>query len=579
MATTMWARVRHRPSDPQPSRERAPGILEPSFSAVGLVVGLYFFAISLTPSLLPRAGYVQGIGSGVAFMVGYSLGVAVFTVWRFLRGPTATGRVRLALVLVSLTLIGAQAALAIWAYVGWQNDLRLTFGMEPLSPLVWPVIVIVGAATAAVLLVLARSLRTLFRATDEVVVRWLPHRLAVALTAVVLGSLLWWIASGAFVNAFFTASNWIFSGRDLQDNPGVTMPASELRSGSPESLVAFEDLGRQGRTFVATGPTAADIDQVTGGGAIDPIRAYVGLRSADTVQERADLLLDELQRTGAFNREVLVLASVTGTGFIDPHSVDPLEYLWNGDTAIAGVQYSYLPSWISLLADQEEVEQTSQVVFRTIHDHWSTLPAADRPELYLYGLSLGTTGVESVLSSIDILNEPIAGALMTGPPFLNEMRYEITRDRDAGSPAWLPTFNDGRTVRFADESGVSERGGPVWGDTRVLYLQHGSDPVVWFNQHLALDEPEWLQGERAPDVSRQMAWYPLVTMWQVLLDLPAAGSIPEGYGHLYTHRANALAWAAVTDVSGWSDADIDALAQRLDALALAREEALDRGSG
>ncbi|MFW2513726.1 alpha/beta hydrolase [Demequina sp. SO4-13] len=540
-------------------------MLELSFSAVGLVVGLYLFAISLTPSLLPRAGYAQGLNSGVAFMIGYGLGAAAYAVLRFLRVPQAHGRVRAALLAISLLLIAIQASLAIWRYVGWQNQTRLAFGMEPLSPLVWPQIVVVALSVATIVIVVARLLRLLFRKAGNLLDRWLPRPLAVALAAVLLTSLLWWVASGAFVNAFFTTSNWIFSGRDLQDNPGVTQPLEPERSGSPASFIDFDELGRQGRSFVASGPTAAEIDEYSGGGALEPIRTYVGLRAADTIAERAELALAELQRTGAFEREVLVVSTVTGTGYLDPAGVDTLEYLWNGDTAITGVQYSYLPSWISLLADQDVVHETARVVFRTVHDHWSTLPEDDRPRLYLYGLSLGATGVEAVLSSAEILNEPIDGALMVGPPFVNEMHSEITAARDEGTPVWQPVFNDGRTVRFTAEQYGLDKGGQTWGPTRVVYLQHGSDPVTWFDSRLAVESPEWLEpDERAPDVTGAMAWYPLVTMWQVLLDLPAAGSVPEGYGHLYTHRANLDAWAGITQPEGWSEADAQSLATHLE---------------
>ena len=51
-----------------------------------------------------------------------------------------------------------------------------------------------------------------------------------------------------------------------------------------------------------------------------------------------------------------------------------------------------------------------------------------------------------------------------------------------------------------------------------------------------------------------MGWVPLVTMWQVLLDMPGAGSVPTGYGHMYSARANLDAWAGVTDPPDWSDA-------------------------
>ena len=143
------------------------------------------------------------------------------------------------------------------------------------------------------------------------------------------------------------------------------------------------------------GPTVAQLETVNGPGARQPIRVYAGLQSADTAQGRADLVLAELERTGAFDRKVLVVATTTGMGFLDRHATDTLEYAWNGDTAIAGLQYSYLPSWISLLADQEAVVETSRTVFETVREHWATLPEADRPALYLYGLSLGTMGVEA----------------------------------------------------------------------------------------------------------------------------------------------------------------------------------------
>jgi uncharacterized membrane protein len=138
---------------------------------------------------------------------------------------------------------------------------------------------------------------------------------------------------------------------------------------------------------------------------LTPVRAYVGLKSADSLQGRADLLLEELKRTGAFEREVLVVATTTGTGFLEPAAMQAIEYLHNGNTAIAGAQYSYLPSWISLLADQETTKETSQVVFNTVHDYWSTLPPESRPDIYLFGLSLGSFGVESVLTSINIIND------------------------------------------------------------------------------------------------------------------------------------------------------------------------------
>jgi uncharacterized membrane protein len=44
-----------------------------------------------------------------------------------------------------------------------------------------------------------------------------------------------------------------------------------------------------------------------------------------------------------------------------------------------------------------------------------------------------------------------------------------------------------------------------------------------------------------------------------MMDLPAAGSIPEGYGHLYTMQANAQAWIAVTRPENWTTAETERL--------------------
>ena len=97
-------------------------------------------------------------------------------------------------------------------------------------------------------------------------------------------------------------------------------------------------------------------------------------------------------------------------------------------------------------------------MFRTVHAYWTTLPEDARPRLFLYGLSLGSYGVESILSSPDILNEPIDGAFMTGPPFVNTLHEEIEAARAPGSPPWWPVYGEGRTVRFqVEEDGITRR--------------------------------------------------------------------------------------------------------------------------
>ena len=92
-------------------------------------------------------------------------------------------------------------------------------------------------------------------------------------------------------------------------------PASQLVSGGPGSGVAWETLSRQGRRNVATAVRPAAIEQVMGEPAVaEPIRVFVGLESAATKTERVALALAELERTGAFDRELLMVISPPAPG-------------------------------------------------------------------------------------------------------------------------------------------------------------------------------------------------------------------------------------------------------------------------
>jgi uncharacterized membrane protein len=360
----------------------------------------------------------------------------------------------------------------LWKYVGWQNDvLTATGSSEAISAFALMPILLVTVLAGYIVLVLCRSIYTFFK----LVIRWfqkaLPHRVANVLGGLFAGFLLITLLNGVLIDGFFAAANQSFSVTDSLLEDGVIQPQANEKSGSPQSLSPWDELGRQGRKFVSTGPTAEQIGEFSGEESLEPVRVYVGLNSGDDIQSRADLALDELQRTGAFEREVLVVATTTGTGWLDPKAVDPLEYIHGGDTAIVGVQYSFLPSWISLFADQQITKDTSTIVFSTIHDYWRQLPEESRPEIYVYGLSLGSFGAESVLSSINIVNEPLDGAVFSGPTLFNQLHSELTEQRDDSSPAWQPVVDDGRTVRFTGKENALNIPSAEWEDTRIVYTQ------------------------------------------------------------------------------------------------------------
>lgn len=547
----MTAAIEATPKTRRPRAWRE--VLAPRFSRVGLLGALLFTSLSLVPSLLPRTPLTQGLVTGFAVALGYGIGAGLRALWRFFELSTIPTRVRRPLVVVVLALLLWLLVDRLWHYRGWQNGVRELFAMTPVDSGAWVMITAVATLSAALVLVVCRTGRILVRKVASLLSRFMPRRLAHTLGAVLSVIAIWGLVTGVLANALFTGANWTFSPVDLATAPGVEKAQSPLRSGSPDSAVAWDSLGRQGRNFVAGGPSVGDLNTFNATtDAKFPVRVYVGLRSGDTADERTQLLLDELIRTGAFERKAMMLAITTGTGWLDANAMDTFEYMFNGDTAIVGDQYSYLPSWISTLADQDVVRSQSLATFRAIQDYWSTLDPATRPDIYLFGLSLGSLGAEAILGSPSIINEPIAGALMAGPTFLNPLHKDLTDSRDPASSPALPVFDDGRTVRFTGgEDNPADAAGP-WGPSRILYLQNGSDPVVFFSPELALQRPAWLDaGKRASDVSPEMGWAPVITMLQVAVDLTAGESVPMGHGHRYSAQQFATAWAGVIGDDAW----------------------------
>lgn len=258
-------------------------------------------------------------------------------------------------------------------------------------------------AVFVVLFLLGRLVGHGIVAFDRLLARRLPRLVAHAVTAAVF------VAAGVFVtrdvvaDGFLDWANRRFAAFDTTTAAGVVAPTTPAASGSPASLAPWATLGEYGRSFVAGGTTLAELRAFHGPEAEvrEPIRVYAGLRSAGSADERAALAVRELERTGAFEREVLVVVTATGTGWIDPDAADSIEYLHGGDTALAGLQYSYLPSWISFLVDRDEAAEAGTALYQRVHRRWSQLPAERRPRLIVFGESLGSFGAEAAFRGGD----------------------------------------------------------------------------------------------------------------------------------------------------------------------------------
>jgi uncharacterized membrane protein len=484
-------------------------------------------------------------------------------------GAPAVRRIELgvaALVATSALLIGVVTLDALRFHVpAWLSgrDLHVdahTAGLLALLAVQGVGIVVVAVLVFALFVAIGRGIRRLARWLVRVLGRILPPRVARPLGVALATVLVIFLLNGVLFQGLVEAMNSAFSVKDDGTEEGATQPTAPERSGSPDSLVPWADLGLQGRNFTGTGPTPRELAAFSGRPARQPVRAYVGLASADDVRDRAALAVRELERAGGFDRAVLVVVTTTGTGWVDPAASNSLEYEFGGDTAMVAMQYSYLPSWLSFLVDQVKARDAGRALFDAVYGAWAQLPERSRPQLYVFGESLGTFGGEAAFSGLADVENRTDGVLWAGPPNFNELWRGLVADREPGSPEWLPVYEDGRTVRFADEA--PDLGAPPgpWDDPRVVYLQNASDPIVWWSPRLLLDRPDWLEGERGPDVSGSTVWLPFVTFWQVTADLVFSTGVPDGHGH--TYRADYVdGWAEVAQPPGWTDADTVRLRQ------------------
>ena len=537
----------------------------------GLSMSLLFWWESLTPTLVPRPWAAQALTSGVCAAVGYGIGTLIGR-WvqrlliRWSRSPGATTR-RWGWILLGVGwLFGILYGSALW--LGWQNDQRDLMGMPSLGGVDVVPMVTVAAAVGVLLVVVGRALGKGVGALTRYSRRHLPGILAPS--TVVLALVLVVLLGGGLASRGVTAlANSFYGSMNDETDDGIVMPDSPSVSGSSESLVPWETLGRTGRNFVADVTTADQLEMFHGTAPlVDPVRVYVGVESADSVEARADLAVRELDRAGGFDREVLVVWVPTGSGWMIPEAAEALEQLYNGDTAIVGLQYSYLPSILSVFLDPGLAVEAGSALFNAVEARWAQLPADHRPKLLVFAKSLGTAGVETLFagpdaaSSIGNLVARTDGALIVGAKHINPILSQLTRERDPGSPVWQPIFDEGRSVRFLSRDPDQPVLDPDWPGPRIVYLQHPSDPVPFWGLDALWRPPEWMDRPRGYDVPDQAHWFPVVSGVQGVSDLILQLSPPPGFGHDYA-TDYVTGWAAVVPPDDWTDDDTQRLDQFL----------------
>jgi uncharacterized membrane protein len=525
-----------------------------SVSPLGLVFGSAYVLISMSPSLLPRTWYYQGVITGLCAAAGYGLGVVV--AWAVRRVARLIGLVvvvnREAGHWLRIIALGAATVAVVTttiANVRSQDRTAAYVHLTPLSPTDWLGAVVLALVIVTGFLGLARGLRRMTHRLAEAAGHVLPKTIASVIAVVVVATTTAWVSDSVVFHRGMQALAGVAAQVNAKSPAGRSAPRSTLRSGGPGSSESYESLGYQGQLFVTSAPSAAAISAATGRPAEEPIRVYAGRSGNRSIDDVARAVLGELERTNAFDRKVLAVITSTGTGWVDDWSVQSIEYLSDGDSAVAAMQYSYLPSAMSMMTDRESAREAGKALFDLVYAAWLARPADERPRLVVGGESLGSYGGHAAFADADDMMRKAQGGVWVGTPSFTEIHATLTASRTQGSPEVAPVVDSGHNIRFV--TGLNQltkdyygREYGVWDFPRFVYAQHPSDPVVWWNPALLGAQPDWLREPRGRDVNPDVTWIPFVTFWQLTTDMAVGHDPPDGYGHRYGAEL-VPAWGAV----------------------------------
>lgn len=466
-------------------------------STSGLSGGLIAAVDSFRPTLVPRSTGHQALLFGLSAAIGYGVGGALRQAIRaaglrhpFTTHPAARAALFSASVAGSTPLIAKRAKQEESAHADW--------GVPPMNPAVATAQgtliagAVVGGSIAAGkgIAAVGTALHGRFGGPQPI---WTVGTVAATAAA---GRQVLPIAKTEVYKRLSMA------GRKA-DAAFTAPPVSRWVSGGPGSLIDYRTLAREGSRFVHLAAAADTISAITGASAKAPIRVFVGVDSAPTVEERVELAIAELTRLGAFERSAILAISPAGTGYANPVPAEALEMFTGGDCASVVVQYGVLPSMFSEAAVPE-----AAATYRLLTDRL----AGQGPRLFGYGESLGAEAaqkawtLEPSLLQSDGTFEGLTAVLMAGTPAGTGIRRSVE-----GKPGVF------RADRWQD----LPRPLPV--GVRTWLLDHDADPVTRFEKSLIWRRPDWLaQQPRGRGVPAEMAWRPLLTWLQVGFDVARA---------------------------------------------------------
>jgi len=271
-----------------------------ALSPTGVLLGAVLFAMSLTPSMVPRGPEIQGALGGLVFAIGYMTSYLARSGLRWL-GLRPIFRPSLALLHATYALALVICGFGLWMGADWQNSIRKAWGLPELDGFATSSVVVLALAVAALLLFAGRLFELLAAKWHLRSARFLPPRVARGVGLLLALVIFWAVIDGIAFRLALRTIDTTSRIADLVIPPDLAPPTDAATPGSSASLIAWEDLGRWGRGYVISGPDRADIAAFWNAAARQPIRVYVGLTASGSAEDRAKLAFDELTRVGGLS--------------------------------------------------------------------------------------------------------------------------------------------------------------------------------------------------------------------------------------------------------------------------------------
>lgn len=420
---------------------------------------------------------------------------------------------------------------------------------------------------------------------------WLRIAHTLAMGTMALGTHALWDRAMTRIEAATTTYEDVLDGAEAGQ---WTLPSI---SGSPESLVTWKEMGREGRRHAVTyvrphppvGVTEIKGIPVTDNSIAtvmreepraDPIQIFVGLENAPTARERVDLALAEMDRTDAWSRSLLMLVSPTGTGYINYVAVACAQYLTRGDVATVTLQYSHRPSPLSLGMVGRAKEQ-NRLLWLRILERLRTMPPDRRPRVVIFGESLGAHTSQAAFAGWGTLGPAALGidrALWIGTPALSSWRKELMDpNRLEVDRSVVAIVNDYEQFRALGDEARAK--------VKYVLLSHDNDGVTKFAPDLLAHRPSWLGPQRPAEeevpgrsprgVPPSMRWRPVTTFFQLMVDMKNA-QIPGAY-RAWAHDYRPDLPEFIKDVYGLecSDEQLERIKQACEQREAVREKLFD----